>query len=85
MTNIVLKPDEMWCVWYSPGTGVFEFICGPDKADELLNGGMTKIDGMPVRVEVVDKWPRANGIQIRATSTVVPVRRENAEEKNTDL
>ena len=73
----ILTDDEMWCVWHSPSTGIYEWICGPKIADELLNGGMTKINDQPVRVDVVGHWPRINGIQIRAT-TSEPTRRENA-------
>ncbi len=62
-----LQPDEMMCVWHSPG--VYEWICGEDMARELLNGGMTKINGQPVRVEVVDRHPQLGGIQVRATSS----------------
>ena len=62
-----LQDDEMWCVWSNPESGTYEWICGPRMADELLNGGMTKIDGKPVGVEIVDKWPQINGIQVRAT------------------
>jgi len=65
-----LKPDEMWCVWYSPETGTFEWICGPDAANDLLNGGMQKINGKPVRTHVVDIWPALKGIQVRATTTL---------------
>lgn len=69
----------MLCVWHSPSTGIFEWICGPNIADELLHGGMTKINDKPVRVEVVDYWPSIKGIHVRATTTEpVGLRRENA-------
>lgn len=65
-----LEPDEMWCVWHDPQTGIFEWICGPEIAKELLNGGMEKINGKPVRTEIVDIWPSLKGIQVRATTSI---------------
>ena len=64
-----VNPDEMICVWYSPASGTFEWICGPHVADELLNGGMRTINGQPCRVEVVDRHPQLGGIQVRATTS----------------
>lgn len=64
-----LNSDEMWCVWHDPQTGIFEWICGPKAANELLLGGMTKINDKPVRVEIVDVWPELKGIHVRATTT----------------
>ena len=65
-----VAPDEMMCVWHDSRTGIFEWICGPRIARELLTGGMKKINGKPVRVEVVDVWPQMKGIQVRATTTI---------------
>lgn len=62
-----LEPDEMWCVWSCPESGTYEWICGSERARDLLTGGMTKINGKPVRVEIVGEWPQINGVQIRAT------------------
>lgn len=55
----------MWCVWHTPT--VYEWICGQEKAEELLNGGMTRINGEPCIVEIVDRWPELNGVHVRAT------------------
>lgn len=60
-----VAPDEMWCVWQSDR--VYEWICGESRARELLSGGMTRINGEPVTVEVVDHHPALGGIQVRAT------------------
>lgn len=60
----------MWCVWHSPETGMFEFICSPEVAHDLVKGGMEKINGKPVHVHVVDIWPEIKGIQVRATTSV---------------
>lgn len=64
-----LEPDEMWCVWYSPQTGTFEWICGVKAAENLLNGGMQRINGKSVRIEIVDYVPSLKGITVRATTT----------------
>lgn len=61
-----LAADEMWCVCHDIWKGMFEWICGYDRAHELLNGGMTKINGRPVTLEVVDEWPGIAGVHIRA-------------------
>ena len=68
MTLAPLKPDELMCIWSSHSTGTYEFLAGPDLADDLLNGGMLTINGKPVRVQVVDA-PKLGGIHIRATMT----------------
>ena len=65
-----LAPDEMMSVWWHDESGTYEWICGPDRAAELLNGGMRKINGQPCRVEVVDVHPRLGGIQLRATTSI---------------
>ena len=68
MTIQPVQPDEMICIWHSPTSGTFEFLCGPNVADELLNGGMRTINGKPCRVEVVDQ-PKLGGVHVRATTT----------------
>jgi hypothetical protein len=57
----------MMSVWHSDR--VYEWICGEKRADELLNGGMRKINGQACVVEVVDRWPAINGITVRATTS----------------
>ena len=66
---LALRPDEMMSVWWDERSGTYEWICGPDRAAELLGGGMRRINGEPCRVEVVDVWPRLGGIQLRATTS----------------
>lgn len=68
--QLKLKPDEMVCIWWSPQTGTFEFMCGSEAADDLLNGGMQKINGKPVRTHVVGKLPSQDATIVRATTTV---------------
>lgn len=55
----------MWCVWHDLWSGTFEWICGRARAEELLDGGMTKINGKPVEVKIVDEG--LGWVQIRAT------------------
>ena len=57
----------MWEVWHDEWAGTFEFMCGRQKARELLSGGMTRINGEPVTLSIVDEWPGINATQIRAT------------------
>lgn len=65
-----VEPDEMYCVWHSPQSGTFEWICGAKAANDLLHGGMTKINDETVeRIEIVDVWPEMKGIHIRATTS----------------
>jgi hypothetical protein len=69
-----VKPDEMWCVWYSPQTGTFEWICGAKAANDLFHGGMTKINDKPVvHLQIVDVWPELKGVHVRATTEVINV------------
>lgn len=60
-----LTDDAMWEVWHDEWSGYFEFICGPGKAQELLNGGMHTVNGKPTRLEVIAHWPKINGVHIR--------------------
>ena len=69
-----IQPDEMMEVWHSEETGVFEWICGHTIAAELLNGGMTHINGKPVRLEVIDEYHHLEAVQIRATMSDRPQR-----------
>jgi hypothetical protein len=62
-----IAPDEMWSVFHDEWSGTFEWICGFARADELLNGGMTSINGVPCSVSVVDEWPAIRGVQVRAS------------------
>jgi hypothetical protein len=40
-----------------------EFYASPSYATELINGGMTHVDGRPGRVEIIDTL--ANAVQLR--------------------
>lgn len=62
----------MWCVWHDMWAGTFEFICGRRRSLELLNGGMTKINGRTCRVQVVGEWPELDAIQLRVTAPAEP-------------
>lgn len=37
----------------------------PVYADELMDGGMTHINGAPVRLSIVDRFPESNVVLIR--------------------
>lgn len=66
-----LKPDEMIPVFHSDTSGVYEFLCGYERAYELLHGGMRKINGAPCRVEVVDTTASSLGaVHVRATCDI---------------
>lgn len=60
----------MWCVWHDMWSGYYEFICGRARATELLDGGMTKINGRPCQLEIVGEWPELDAVQIRAHAPV---------------
>ena len=62
-----LAPDAMLNVWHSEFSGTYEWMCGWKIAHELLNGGMTSINGLPCSVSVVGEWPEIRAIQVRAT------------------
>lgn len=63
-----LGDDEIWNVGCSEWSGTYEFICGQKVAQEWLNGGMTRVNGKPTRVEVVCQWPHINGVHLRITT-----------------
>lgn len=44
--------------------GYQEFLCTPETGRWLLNGGMTKVNGNPVRLRIVDEYPAVNAILI---------------------
>lgn len=45
--------------------GYGEFAVTPAFAEELLNGGMTHVNGAPVRLWIVDRFPDINAVLIR--------------------
>ena len=45
--------------------GYGEFWVTPAYAEELLDGGMTHVNGAPVRLTVVDRFPDVNAVVIR--------------------
>lgn len=46
------------------GKAIFEVWCHPDDTASLLDGGIRTLNGMPVRVELVDTLPYADQIRI---------------------
>jgi hypothetical protein len=45
--------------------GYYEFMVTPAYALELLNGGMTHVNGLLVHLEIVDELPGVNAVLIR--------------------
>lgn len=45
--------------------GYYEFMVTPVFAQELLNGGMTHVNGQRVELQIVDELPGFNAVTIR--------------------
>jgi hypothetical protein len=45
--------------------GYGEFLCTPHTAEELLAGAMSRVNGVPVRLEIVDRLPNINAVIVR--------------------
>ena len=55
--------------------GYGEFMVTPAFAAELMGGGMTHVNGAPVRLTVVDEWPGVVLIRWRPTETLEDIAR----------
>ena len=47
--------------------GLYEVFCHPLTAQELLSGGMTRVNGQPVKVEKIDEYQ--HGWQLRISTS----------------
>ena len=45
--------------------GYGEFVCTPTTAKELMEGGMTHVNGQRVVLEIVDRLPASNAVVMR--------------------
>lgn len=61
-------PDDMWECWHDEWAGTFEFFCGRRRANQLLNGGMNRVNGKPTKVTLVEEWPELDAVQLRVTT-----------------
>lgn len=48
--------------------GVYEVFCHPLTAQQLLAGGMEKVNGSPVTVEKIDEYPHGWQLRIRSAA-----------------
>jgi hypothetical protein len=46
------------------GRAIFEVWCHPDDTSGLLDGGIRTLNGLPVRVELVDSLPFADQLRV---------------------
>jgi hypothetical protein len=63
------------------GSAIFEVWCHPDDTAGLLDGGIKTLNGIPVRVELVDELPFADQLRVtqrRGASTPVGHRSRDA-------
>jgi hypothetical protein len=67
---------DAWLTPWSPlrdgeilDAGYGEFLVTPAFADELMDGGMTHINGAPVRLMIVERFPAIGAVQLRWTPT----------------
>jgi hypothetical protein len=60
--------------------GYGEFLVTPAFGAELMGGGMTHVNGAPVLLEIVDRFPASNAILIRwrPTETLEDIAAETA-------